>query len=76
MKQYKSSSENETIVLDYSLLENSYYFDSCDLIIKSTFPVCIKLRILYAPSHIFSTTSAFTPFSSKNLAVPLVAKIL
>ena len=30
-------SKDETIVLDYSLLENSYYFDNCDLIIKSSF---------------------------------------
>jgi len=33
------SSKDETIVLDYSLLENSYYFDNCDLVIKSNFNI-------------------------------------
>ena len=32
----ESLNEDETIVLDYSLLEDSYVFEKCDLLIKSS----------------------------------------
>ena len=35
-----SIQENETIVLDYSMLEDSYIIEQCDLLIKMNFNYC------------------------------------